>query len=483
MPETTENDSEASKKGSPLDLRYPDCTKILICNLRFYVVFSIISEFHIFLSNQITLITNICCFSLASNCCTSGIMEDSSKLPSADVDNGDQRSPLCLKYRSPRKVVNPYTIKKYSVPSSATMPANSSIRDTSVQPSKKPRLDHNEIVTVATATGGGFDKVAPFMISNEQRSVPSEDSIMLQDSNTDGFLNQFVEFRSMSPSDMSSLTRTMEATTFPANDVSASSTTSSKHNIVTPPSDRKRKDFDFAARSFEKVMISASTNDSPNVESEREMELATNIDSTSAEKEQVSCDVCFQSTNAISTRRSRRLANNDRILKPVADELCLPSRHDFKCQTSSTLCSNSVESEVNCTDIIPTRKKDHYLSLKCPPQSLIGELKQWDGIEFSWIPDSFVAYNEEMGCVYYGGFRLKNSFQRSTNASNKNCEYFMGDFIAIKNGYLESRKAQIVACYQATNETSYMMEVENGGKENVQERGELLSWNFRIVIL
>jgi hypothetical protein len=66
------------------------------------------------------------------------------------------------------------------------------------------------------------------------------------------------------------------------------------------------------------------------------------------------------------------------------------------------------------------------------PNVMGHQLIQYPSIHFEWIPDSFVAYNETQGCVYYAGFRWKNNVtnMRTCDAPD---EFLMGDFITIRN--------------------------------------------------
>lgn len=115
----------------------------------------------------------------------------------------------------------------------------------------------------------------------------------------------------------------------------------------------------------------------------------------------------------------------------------------------------------------PTRFPGLNLSLQCPAPQVMGHLVSWPGIFFEWMPDSFLAYNQSLGCAYYSGFRLK----KHSGRISKPDEFAMGDYITIENEFFVT-KAQIVSCYQATNPRIFLFDDEDGNKRNVQEKGE-----------
>jgi hypothetical protein len=122
-------------------------------------------------------------------------------------------------------------------------------------------------------------------------------------------------------------------------------------------------------------------------------------------------------------------------------------------------------------DNIPTRHQGLTLSLQCPPPDEIRTLIHVHGIDFQWIPDSFLAYNKLFGCVYYAGFRFKN-YNLNIRTPEPPEEFLMGDFVTIET---ENKRvdAQIVACYQATNPKIYWQDNDDeNSRVNVQEKGE-----------
>lgn len=137
-------------------------------------------------------------------------------------------------------------------------------------------------------------------------------------------------------------------------------------------------------------------------------------------------------------------------------------KRNFICKQSILLVKPSPD--------FPTRFVGLKLSLQCPPLHVMGQLIQWPGIDFEWIPHSFLAYNATLGCVYYAGFRLKNNVRNIPNQQPPD-EFVMGDFITIRNNYLVA-EAQIVGCYQATNQRIFWKANDDGSMSNLQEKGE-----------
>jgi hypothetical protein len=119
----------------------------------------------------------------------------------------------------------------------------------------------------------------------------------------------------------------------------------------------------------------------------------------------------------------------------------------------------------------PTRFPGLTLALQCPPPNEMGPLIQRFGIDFQWIPDSFLAYNKFLGCVYFAGFRFKNRIINIRTPGPPE-EFLMGDFVTIETEYRRD-DAQIVACYQATNPKIYWQDNDDENNRHiVQEQGE-----------
>jgi hypothetical protein len=111
-------------------------------------------------------------------------------------------------------------------------------------------------------------------------------------------------------------------------------------------------------------------------------------------------------------------------------------------------------------------RKDHYreairgekrfrLYLSEPPETELGSLKAWKRIKFTWIMDSFIAFNQDLGRAYYGGFVLNGR------------EFHTGEKVLLVSW---EKTAVIISCYQATK--SYQYYNEKGKLKSLQERGK-----------
>lgn len=103
--------------------------------------------------------------------------------------------------------------------------------------------------------------------------------------------------------------------------------------------------------------------------------------------------------------------------------------------------------------------KEFRLYIEPPPPEVIGTLKSWEGKQpISFQNCSFLAYNPDIGRVYYDGFEWNNK------------KFMVGDPIFITTDLVKVRKmATIVCCYLATKSFE---ETVNEEPENVQERGK-----------
>jgi hypothetical protein len=85
-------------------------------------------------------------------------------------------------------------------------------------------------------------------------------------------------------------------------------------------------------------------------------------------------------------------------------------------------------------------EKRFRLYLNEPPAEEIGTLKSQKGIQFSWIPNYFIALNYDLGRAYYGGFILNGR------------RFHTGDKVRLLS---EKKTVVIISCYQATKSYHY----------------------------
>lgn len=107
-----------------------------------------------------------------------------------------------------------------------------------------------------------------------------------------------------------------------------------------------------------------------------------------------------------------------------------------------------------------TRGVDRFcLYLNKPSTYKVGKLIPWGNINFSWIEDSFVAYNKDLGRVYYGSFILNGR------------QFSMGEIARIHTKDIGTRNAMIISCYQATKSYKYFEKKEQE-EQTPQDRGK-----------
>jgi len=176
----------------------------------------------------------------------------------------------------------------------------------------------------------------------------------------------------------------------------------------------------------------------------------------------------------IGPRRSKRLA----LQKKAEQENTIKL---LKKHRKITFQWEAPERPIIVNDRYPTRDPRTFLDLERQCSETVGELKQWPGIQFEWIPNSFIAYNASLERVYYAGFHLINRlsfpYRRYPNdywdeeLLKGLCKFEMGDFIRIRNQYFQA-EAQIISCYQASNRRIFWYNKGKGNRENVQQRGK-----------
>jgi hypothetical protein len=101
--------------------------------------------------------------------------------------------------------------------------------------------------------------------------------------------------------------------------------------------------------------------------------------------------------------------------------------------------------------------------------SLLGHLRDREGINFAWTGYAFPEENKEIGRVYFPGFSLRNK------------KFVIGDIVTIKTAEVKKTVCRIVSTFQATKSfTGHYHNYE--GLVEIQKRGafalSMLLWCF-----